>query len=115
MQTISTTAITKEIQEPLPAFTKTSSGRSAMAPVGDMFATDWAKTSGKLRVFRRRVLAPAAPDRSPALSLCSTIFYSPLLLAVVVRMMRAMRRRDVEARVAVEESGGPELESELDH
>jgi hypothetical protein len=38
-----------------------------MAPVGDMFATDCAKTSGKLSVFRRNVLAPAASVGSPAL------------------------------------------------
>src|SRR5262249_61220185 len=44
----------------LPALMKMSKGSRAIAPVGDMLATDCARTSGMLSAFRRSVVAPAA-------------------------------------------------------
>ena len=53
-----------------------------MAPVGDMLATDWAMTSGRLSVLRRSVFAPAAApsgDAPVAPAPCLTSDISSLL------------------------------------
>ena len=48
--------IPNDSQAPLPALRKTNSGSSAIAALGAMLATDWARTSGKERTLAFSVM-----------------------------------------------------------
>src|SRR5438034_8445124 len=87
-------AMRKATHVPFPAPANTSNGRSAIAALGAMLATDWASTSGRDSVPRLRSgdsLVPAvsavtprsaAPSAFPAISLLLIVAasYSPPLV-----------------------------------
>src|SRR5262245_65914629 len=104
----------------LPALMKMSKGSRAIAPVGDMLATDCASTSHMLSTFRRSVVAPAASavgasgssaDGVPGEAVSVT--FPPLRSVMAVWMLALLDDGHVEPRIAVEEAGWLQMASDL--
>src|SRR5487761_873306 len=105
----------KDSQVALPAEKKTRSGSSAIAALGAMLATDWARTSGKERTLACKLMPESTVRSVWAVAMHPFLLFMAFIVDVdfcLVMVAVAAGLRVVKRRVADEEAGREQLEAD---